>query len=57
MYGGLGDLILRDQLTLICNKGFEHVLSESDLKLLEQATKLADQSRKPGIPILSIGHL
>ena len=46
-YEGLQDLILREQLTFICNRDLELFLREREPKSLEQASKLADQYKKP----------
>ena len=45
-YDGLADLILRDQLAFICNRDLELFLREREPKLLEQASKLADQYKE-----------
>ena len=45
-YEGLQDLILREQLTFICNRDLELFLREREPKSLEQASKLADQYRE-----------
>ena len=45
-YEGLQDLILREQLTFICNRDLELFLREREPKSLEQASKLADQYKK-----------
>ena len=45
-YEGLQDLILREQLTFICNRDLELFLLEREPKSLEQASKLADQYKK-----------
>ena len=45
-YGGLQDLILREQLTFICNRDLELFLREREPKSLEQASKLADQYKE-----------
>ena len=42
-YEGLQDLILREQLTLICNRNLELFLREREPKSLERASKFADQ--------------
>ena len=38
LYEGLQDLILREQLTCICNRDLELFLREREPKLLEQAS-------------------
>ena len=43
---GLQDLILREQLTFICNRDLELFLREREPKSLEQASKLADQYKE-----------
>ena len=45
-YEGLQDLILREQLTFICNRDLELFLREQEPKSLEQASKLADQYKE-----------
>ena len=45
-YEGLHDLILREQLTFICNRDLELFLHEREPKSLEQASKLADQYKE-----------
>ena len=45
-YEGLQDLILREQLTFICNTDLELFLREREPKSLEQASKLADQYKE-----------
>ena len=45
-YEGLQDLILREQLTFICNRDLELFLCEREPKSLEQASKLADQYKE-----------
>ena len=45
-YEGLQDLILREQLTFICNRDQELFLREREPKSLEQASKLADQYKE-----------
>ena len=45
-YEGLQDLILREQLTFICNRDLELFLRERGPKSLEQANKLADQYKE-----------
>ena len=45
-YEGLQDLILREQLTFICNRDLELYLREREPKSLEQASKLADQYKE-----------
>ena len=45
-YEGLQDLILREQLTFICNRDLELFLREREPKALEQASKLADQYKE-----------
>ena len=45
-YDGLQDLILREQLTFICNRDLELFLREREPKSLEQASKLADQYKE-----------
>ena len=45
-YEGLQDLILREQLTFICNRDQEIFLREREPKSLEQASKLADQYKE-----------
>ena len=45
-YEGLQDLILREQLRLICNKDFELFLRKREPKSLEQASKYADQYKE-----------
>ena len=45
-YEGLQDLILREQLTFICNSDLELFLREREPKSLEQASKLADQYKE-----------
>ena len=45
-YEGLRDLILREQLTFICNRDLELFLREREPKSLEQASKLADQYKE-----------
>ena len=45
-YEGLQDLILREQLTFICNRYLELFLREREPKSLEQASKLADQYKE-----------
>ena len=45
-YKGLQDLILREQLTFICNRDLELFLREREPKSLEQASKLADQYKE-----------
>ena len=42
-FENLQDLILRDQLTFICNRDLELFLREREPKSLEQASRLADQ--------------
>ena len=42
-FKNLQELILRDQLTFICNRDLELFLREREPKLLEQASRLADQ--------------
>ena len=42
-YEGLQDLILRKQLTFLCNRDLELFLSEREPKSWEQASKLGDQ--------------
>ena len=45
-YEGLQDLILREQLTFICNRDLELFLRERESKSLEQANKFADQYKE-----------
>ena len=45
-YEGLQDLILREQLTFICNRDLELFLRKREPKSLEQASKLADQYKE-----------
>ena len=45
-YEGLQDLILREQLTFICNRDLELFLLEREPKSLEQANKFADQYKE-----------
>ena len=45
-YEGLQDLILREQLTFICNRDLELFLREREPKSLEQASKLADHYKE-----------
>ena len=45
-YEGSQDLILREQLTFICNRDLELFLREREPKSLEQASKLADQYKE-----------
>ena len=45
-YEGLQDLILREQLTFICNRDLELFLREREPKSLEQASKLGDQYKE-----------
>ena len=45
-YEELQDLILREQLTSICNRDLELFLREREPKSLEQASKLADQYKE-----------
>ena len=45
-YEGLQDLILREQLTFICNRDLELLLCEREPKSLEQASKFADQYKE-----------
>ena len=45
-YEGLQDLILREQLTFICNRDLELFFREREPKSLEQASKLADQYKE-----------
>ena len=45
-YEGLQDLILREQLTFICNRDLELFLRVREPKSLEQASKLADQYKE-----------
>ena len=45
-YERLQDLILREQLTFICNRDQELLLREREPKSLEQASKLADQYKE-----------
>ena len=45
-YEGLQDLILREQLTFICNRDLELFLREREPKSFEQASKLADQYKE-----------
>ena len=45
-YEGLQDLILREQLTFICNRELELFLREREPKSLEQTSKLADQYKE-----------
>ena len=45
-YEGLQDLILREQLTFVCNRELELFLREREPKSLEQASKLADQYKE-----------
>ena len=45
-YEGLQDLILREQLTFICNRDLELFLREREPRSLEQASKLADQYKE-----------
>ena len=45
-YEGLQDLILREQLTFICNRDLELFLREREPKSLEQASKFADQYKE-----------
>ena len=45
-YEGLQDLILREQLTFICNRDLELFLREREPNSLEQASKLADQYKE-----------
>ena len=45
-YEGLQDLILREQLTFICNRDLKLFLREREPKSLEQASKLADQYKE-----------
>ena len=45
-YEGLQDLILRKQLTFICNRDLELFIRKREPKSLEQASKLADQYKE-----------
>ena len=45
-YEGLQDLILREQLTFICNRDLELFLQEREPKSLEQGSKLEDQYKE-----------
>ena len=45
-YEGLQDLILREQLTYICNRDLELFLHKREPKSLEQASKFADQYKE-----------
>ena len=45
-YEGLQDLILREQLTFVCNRELELFLREREPKSLEQASKLEDQYKE-----------
>ena len=45
-YEGLQDLILREQLTFVCNIELELFLHEREPKSLEQASELADQYKE-----------
>ena len=45
-YEGLQDLILREQLTFICNRDQDVFLCEGEPKSLEQASKFADQYKE-----------
>ena len=45
-YQGLQDLILREQITFICNQDLELFLRELEPKSLEQASKFADQYKE-----------
>ena len=45
-YEGLQDLILREQLTFICNRDLELFLQKRESKSLEQASELADQYKE-----------
>ena len=45
-YEGLQNLILREQLTFICNRDLELFLREREPRSLEQASKLADQYKE-----------
>ena len=45
-YEGLQDLILREQLTYICNRDLELFLRKREPKSFEQASKLADQYKE-----------
>ena len=45
-YEGLQDLILREQLTFICNRDLELFLREREPKSLEQASTFADQFKE-----------
>ena len=45
-FENLQDLILRDQLTFICNRDLELFLREREPKSLEQDSRLADQYRE-----------
>ena len=45
-YEGLQDLILREQLTFICNRDLELFLREQEPKSLEQVSKSADQYKE-----------
>ena len=56
-YEGLQDLILREQLTFICNRDLELFLREQEPKSLEQASKLADQYKEARyVDIVSLTH-
>ena len=56
-YEGLQDLILREQLTFICNRDLELFLREREPKSLEQASKLADQYKEaPYVDIVSLTY-
>ena len=56
-YEGLQDLILREQLTFICNRDLELLLREREPKSLEQASKLADQYKEaPYVDIVSLTY-
>ena len=45
-FEGLQDLVLRDQLTFICNRKLELFLREREPKSLEQASRLADSFKE-----------
>ena len=57
-YEGLQDLILREQLTFICNRDLELFLREREPKSLEQASKFADQYKEARhVDIVSLTYL
>ena len=56
-YVGLQDLILREQLTFICNRDLEIFLREREPKSLEQASKFADQYKESRyVDIVSLNY-